>query len=376
MSLVVKQDGTVNSTQSKKEKQEITVALPAQSIPKVEKLKSAAAVGKQLNSDYDTILLQKLGKRKIVRLPSIPTNLPTLDEHVIGCGGFPRSRVIEIFGPESSGKTTTALQVIAAAQEAGGVAAFVDAEHSLDIGYAKKLGVNVDELLISQPDYGEQAIEVVRALVKARAVDVLVVDSVSALVPKAELEGDVGDSHMGLQARLMSQAMRMLVGDVSKSGVCVIFINQIREKIGVSFGNPEVTSGGRALKFYASVRFEVRRLSNTDGGRLMVGDEHIGHRLRVKNVKNKVGTPFRETVIDLYYGKGFDRKADMVAYAEEIGAIEKDGKMWVFADKVKWGDKKYYKTTLTDDETYANLVLSVSEKRKAIADAEAAAEAA
>lgn len=377
MAIVVKASGEVESTQTPKEKkQELAPAPTVLSLSKAEKFKNATATAKELNKQYETILVQKLGKRKVSRLPSISTYLPTLDEYVIGCGGFPRSRIVEIFGPESSGKTTMALQVIAAAQEGGGVAAFVDAEHALDTGYAKKLGVNIDELLISQPDYGEQAIEVVRALVKARAADVIVVDSVSALVPKAELEGDVGDSHMGLQARLMSQAMRMLVGEVNKSGVCVIFINQIREKVGVSFGNPEVTSGGRALKFYASLRLEVRRLSKTDGGELKVGDEHIGHRLRVKNVKNKVGSPFRETIIDLYYGEGFDRKNDMVNFADELEVIKKDGKMWAFADE-KYGDKKYYKAALTEDETYGNLVSAVKEKLKAIedkatADAEAA----
>jgi len=326
------------------------------------------------------VLLQKLGKKKPQALPSISTKLPTVDYHVIGCGGVPRGRIVEVFGPESSGKTTITLQIIGACQAAGGVAAFVDAEHALDPRYAKKLGVDVSELLISQPDYGEQAMEVVLALVRARCVDVIVVDSVSALVPKAELEGDVGDSHMGLQARLMSQSMRMLVGEVYKAGICVIFINQIREKIGVMFGNPETTTGGRALKFYSSVRVEVRRVSNTDGGQLKDPDDntkHVGHRMKVKNVKNKTGTPFNETVVDLYYGEGFDEKADMVAYATMIGlvtdAVSEEGK----AKKgfVTFDGKDYRKNDLTEDDTFASIVSAVEKRRKEI-EAEANAEAA
>lgn len=351
MALIVK--GTEETPEPKKE---ISMAPPVWTLSKTEKLKSVAAVTSSLNKEYETILLQKLGKRKLSKLPSIPTNLPTVDEEVIGCGGFPRGRVVEIFGPESSGKTTIALHVIAEAQKAGGLAAFVDAEHALDPMYAKKLGVNTDELLISQPDYGEQAIEVVLALVRARAVDVIVIDSVSALVPKAELAGDVGDAHMGLQARLMSQAMRMLVGETQKSGICVIFINQIREKVGVSFGSPEVTSGGRALKFYSSLRLEVRRLSKTDGGEIKDGDTHIGHKMRVKNVKNKCGPPFNQTVVDLYYGKGFDQRADMVEFAINQEVVMKEGKMWAFEDK------KYYKGGLTEDPVYDSLVLAIKKK--------------
>jgi recombination protein RecA len=364
MALIVKAEPGEAPEPKQKEK-EISMAPPVWTLSKTEKLKSVGAVTSSLNKTYDTILLQKLGKRKLTKLPSISTNLITLDEEVLGCGGFPRGRVVEVFGPESSGKTTIALHVIAEAQKAGGLAAFVDAEHALDPMYARKLGVNIDELLISQPDYGEQAIEVVLALVRARAVDVIVIDSVSALVPKAELEGDVGDAHMGLQARLMSQAMRMLVGETQKSGICVIFINQIREKVGVSFGNPEVTSGGRALKFYSSVRLEVRRLSKSDGGELKDGDTHIGHRMRVKNVKNKCGSPFNTTVVDLYYGKGFDQRSDMVEFAINEEVVVKDGKMWSFEDK------KYYKGGLTEDPVYDTLVLAVKKKLKDIA-AEAA----
>ena len=337
--------------------------IPSQFLPplsKVEKLKAVSGVSSSLNKTYGTQLVQKMGKKPMLRLPSISTNLPTLDEEVIQCGGVPKGRVIEVYGPESSGKTTICLHIIACAQEQGGVAAFVDAEHALDPSYAKKLGVNIDELIISQPDYGEQALEVVLALVEARAVDVLVVDSVSALVPKAELDGDMGDSHMGLQARLMSQAMRKLVGAVHKAGVCVIFINQIREKIGVMFGNPETTTGGRALKFYSSVRLEVRRMSKTDGGNIMENDVMVGHRMRIKNVKNKVGIPFRETDVALRYGVGFDTRADMVEYASHLGVVELGA--WC-----KFDGQQYRKGDLTQDPVYANLVLAVGKAQKDLA---------
>jgi recombination protein RecA len=282
---------------------------------KAEKLSAVASVAASLNKQYDTKLLQKLGKGKAaLRIPCIPTGLPTVDEDVIGCGGFPRGKIIEIYGPESAGKTAFSIHVIAQAQKAGGLAAVVDAEHALDLRFARVLGANIDELLISQPDYGEQALEVVLALAETGAVDVILVDSVSALVPKAELDGDMGDSHMGLQARLMSQAMRKLVGVADKTKTTIIFINQVREKIGVMFGNPETTTGGRALKFYASLRFEVRRLSKTDGGEIKDGDIHIGHRMRIKNIKNKVGTPLKETCVDLLYASGYDTKADTVEF--------------------------------------------------------------
>src|SRR6185503_13356584 len=238
----------------------------------------------------------------------------------LGIGGFPRGRVVEIFGPESSGKTTVALQVIAEAQKAGGMAAFVDAEHAIDPIYARKIGVDVDNLLVAQPDYGEQAIEIAEALVHSNAIDVLVVDSVAALVPKAELDGEMGDSHMGLQARLMSKAMRKLTGIVSKSRTCLIFINQIREKIGVMFGNPETTTGGRALKFYSSVRIDIRRI-----GAIKDGDAVIGNRTKVKLVKNKCASPFREAEFDIIYGEGVSKEGDLVDLGVANNMIEKSG---------------------------------------------------
>jgi recombination protein RecA len=286
-----------------------------------EKLKAVQSLTRSLNSQYSTALVQKLGKKSTKRLPSLSTGMPTVDEYLLGCGGVPNGRIIEIYGPESAGKTAISCHIVGCAQKSGGLALFVDAEHALDLNHARTLGVDVDNLIVSQPDYGEQALEVVLAFVKSRAVDVIVVDSVSALVPKAELDGDMGDSHMGLQARLMSQAMRKLAGAISNSGCIVIFINQVREKIGVMFGNPETTTGGRALKFYASVRLEVRRLSNTDGGQLKEGEMHIGHRMRIKNVKNKVGNPFRETIVDLLYATGFNTRADMVEYAIMTGVL-------------------------------------------------------
>jgi recombination protein RecA len=241
-------------------------------------------------------------------------------DSALGIGGFPRGRVVEIFGPESSGKTTVALQVVAEAQKAGGMAAFVDAEHALDPIYAKKLGVDVDNLLVSQPDYGEQALEIAEALVRSNAIDVLVVDSVAALVPKAELEGEMGDSHMGLQARLMSQALRKLTGIVAKSRTCLVFINQIREKIGVMFGNPETTTGGRALKFYSSVRVDIRRIAA-----IKDGEQVVGNRTKVKVVKNKTAAPFREAEFDIMYGEGISREGDLIDLGVARNIVEKSG---------------------------------------------------
>ena len=274
----------------------------------------------QIEKQFGKGSILRLGaKEAIVPVAAISTGSISLDA-ALGVGGFPRGRVSEIFGPESSGKTTVALQVVAEAQKQGGMAAFIDVEHALDPIYARKIGVDVDNLLVSQPDYAEQALEITSALISSGSIDVLVIDSVAALVPKAELDGEMGDAHMGVQARLMSQALRKLTGVVSKSNTCLIFINQIREKIGVMFGNPETTTGGRALKFYATVRADIRRIAA-----IKEGDQIVGNRTKVKIVKNKVAPPFREAEFDIIYGEGISREGDLLDLGAQHNVLEKSG---------------------------------------------------
>jgi recombination protein RecA len=321
---------------------------------------------------------KQFGKGSIMRLgdnsalfkdvPYIPTGSVSLDI-ALGIGGIPRGRVVEIYGPESSGKTTLTLHMIAEAQKQGGIAAFIDAEHALDVTYAKKLGVKIEDVLISQPDTGEQALEIVETLVRSGAVDLVVVDSVAALTPKAELEGDMGDSHMGLHARLMSQALRKLTGSISKSQTTVIFINQIRMKIGVMFGNPETTTGGNALKFYSSVRLDIRRT-----GAITEGEEVIGNKTTVKVVKNKMAAPFKKVEFDILYGEGINRVADLLEYASTKGIVEKSGTWFSYKGERLGQGREKAKVFLMDNpkllktlvnEVYASAGIAVPTKAKA-----------
>jgi recombination protein RecA len=296
----------------------------------------------QMDKQFGKGSVLMLGSKATLPVEVITTGSIAIDS-ALGAGGFPRGRVIEIFGPESSGKTTLALHVIAEAQRTGGTAAFIDAEHALDPTYAAKLGVDTANLIVSQPDYGEQALEIAQALVNSQAIDVIVVDSVAALTPKAEIEGEMGDSHMGLQARMMSQALRKLTASVSRANTCLIFINQLREKIGVMFGNPETTTGGRALKFYASVRVEVRRTTAIKDGEVVVGN-----RTKIKIVKNKIAAPFREVEVDILYGKGISRESDILDLGAQHNVLEKSGSWYSYKSERIGQGRENARQTLID----------------------------
>ncbi len=333
-----------------------------------ERLKAIEMAVGQIEKQFGKGSIMRLGQKDAVHVvPAISTGSVSLD-YALGVGGVPRGRVIEIFGPESSGKTTLTLQIIAEAQKVGGMAAFVDAEHALDAQYARKLGVDLDNLLVSQPDNGEQALEIVEVLVRSNGVDVVVVDSVAALVPRAEIEGEMGEAQMGLQARLMSQALRKLTGAVSKSKTCLIFINQLREKIGVMFGNPETTTGGRALKFYSSVRIDIRRI-----GAIKDGDAVVGGRTRVKVVKNKVAPPFREAEFDVMYGEGISREGDLLDIAVERKIVDKSGTWFAFnGDRLGQGRENVKQFLKDNPVVYKSLEEKVRRELGMTKDTEAA----
>ena len=319
------------------------------------KSKAIEAAVSQIEKQFGKGAVMKLGQKEAaIRVPAIPTGSIAFDLS-LGIGGFPRGRVVEVFGPEATGKTTLALHVIAEAQKQGGQAAFIDAEHALDPAYAASVGLDVDELLISQPDYGEQALEIAEMLVRSNAVDVIVVDSVAALVPKAELEGEMGDAHMGLQARLMSQALRKLTAIVSRSKTCFIFVNQIREKIGFFLGSPETTTGGRALKFYSSMRIDIRRLAT-----IKEGDKVIGNRVKVKIVKNKMAPPFRLSQFDIIYGEGISKEGDLVDTGLEAGILERTGTWYSYkGERLGQGRENVKKLLKENKELAAQLDIEI-----------------
>ncbi len=320
----------------------------------MDKEKAVESAMTQIERQFGKGSIMKLGGKVIVDIPAIPTGSLALDK-ALGIGGIPRGRVTEIYGPESSGKTTLALHVVAEAQKQGGIAAFIDAEHALDTSYAKKLGVNCDELLVSQPDTGEQALEIADMLVRSGAIDVLVIDSVAALVPRAEIEGEMGDSHMGLQARLMSQALRKLTGTISKTSTSVVFINQIRMKIGVMFGNPETTTGGNALKFYSSVRIEIRRMSA-----IKDGQEVMGNRTKAKVVKNKMAPPFKQAEFDIMYGEGISSTGELLDIGVEANVIEKSGSWYSYdGERIGQGRENVKKFFKENDDLFQRLLLKV-----------------
>lgn len=315
--------------------------------PSNDKLKALQAAMDKIEKSYGKGSIMKMGDEKVEEVPVIPSGSIGLNA-ALGVGGYPRGRIIEIYGPESSGKTTLAIHAIAEAQKAGGIAAFVDAEHAFDRFYAEKLGVDIDNLYISQPDSGEQALEIAEQLIRSSAIDIVVIDSVAALTPKAELEGEMGDSKMGLQARLMSQALRKLTAAINKTNTTCIFINQLREKIGVMFGNPETTTGGNALKFYASVRLDIRRI-----GQLKDGDEVKGSQTRVKVVKNKVAPPFRKAEFDIMYGEGISRSGEIVDLGAELGVIKKSGSWYSYNDAKLGQGREAVKEVIKDNPELA-----------------------